>query len=52
MFDEPEEGVEGDFDVLIRSGCDSPVAIGLAKSLLREAEMAPRLIPPCLKESL
>ena len=42
MFDEPEEGVEGDFDVLIRSGCDSPVAIGLAKSLLREAEMAPR----------
>jgi len=37
MFNEPEEGIEGDLDVLIRTGCDSPVAIGLAKSLLREA---------------
>jgi hypothetical protein len=28
---------EGDFDVLIRTSFQSPVAIGLAKSLLREA---------------
>jgi hypothetical protein len=28
---------EGDLDVLIRTGCDGPVAIGLAKSLLRES---------------
>jgi hypothetical protein len=32
-----EQAVEGDLDVLIRTGCDSPVAIGLAKSLLRES---------------
>jgi len=30
---------EGDFDVLIRTGLTNPVAIGLAKSLLQEAEI-------------
>jgi len=31
--------VERDFDVLIRTGFTSPVAIGLAKSLLEEARI-------------
>ena len=30
---------EGELNVLIRTGCKSPVAIGLAKSLLEEAEI-------------
>jgi hypothetical protein len=30
---------EGDLDVLIRTGINNPVAIGLAESLLHEAEI-------------
>jgi len=33
----PDHTGEGDLDVLIRSGCCGPLAIGLAKSLLEEA---------------
>ena len=33
-----EEG-EGDLDVLIRTGITNPIAIGLAESLLQEAEI-------------
>jgi len=32
-----EEADEGDLDVLIRTGFESPIAIGLAKGLLQEA---------------
>lgn len=31
------EGGEDDFDALIRTGFSNPIAIGLARSLLREA---------------
>ncbi len=34
-----EQPGEIDFDVLIRTGINDPVAIGLAESLLREAEV-------------
>ena len=37
LLDAHEHGGEGDLGVLIRTGCDSPVAIGLAKTLLQEA---------------
>jgi hypothetical protein len=30
---------EGDIDVLIRTGLQNPIAVGLAKSLLQEAEI-------------
>ena len=30
---------EGDLDVLIRTGLQNPIAVGLAKSLLQEAEI-------------
>jgi predicted TIM-barrel fold metal-dependent hydrolase len=34
-----EEAGEGDLDVLIRTGMTDPIAIALAESLLREAEI-------------
>ena len=34
-----EQAGEGDLDVLIRTGINDPIAIGLAESLLREAEI-------------
>lgn len=34
-----EQGHEPDFDILIRTGLSDPVSIGLAESLLREAEI-------------
>jgi hypothetical protein len=34
----PEQD-EGDLDILIQTGLNDPVAIGLAESLLREAEI-------------
>ena len=30
---------EGDIDILIRTGLQNPIAVGLAKSLLQEAEI-------------
>jgi len=33
----PEESNEADLDVLIHTGLNDPIAIGLAESLLREA---------------
>ena len=33
----PEEADEGDLNVLIRTGFQNPIAIGLAKTLLQEA---------------
>ena len=35
----PDESEEQDLDVLIRTGLNDPVAIGLAESLLAEAEI-------------
>jgi hypothetical protein len=37
FLDEHKQAGEGDLDVLIRTGFESSVAIGLAKSLLQEA---------------
>ena len=34
-----ESGSEGDLDVLIRTGISDPIAIGLAETLLQEAEI-------------
>jgi hypothetical protein len=33
----PEQGRESELDILIQTGLNDPVAIGLAESLLREA---------------
>src|SRR5215472_8269813 len=39
LADPHDQVGEADLDVLIQTGCDNPVAIGLAKTLLQEARI-------------